>query len=307
MPVKHRPVSPSDLAARFSEGGEVTLIDVRPAPDYRVCHLPHAVGNCVYEIQFPERMASLAPDRAKAVCVYGFGTGARDARMAAEKLVRAGYAEVLELRDGLEGWKEAGYPVVESSEKGAPSAPVFEGRREVDLSESRLEWVGRNLLNRHRGTLGLKAGFLEFSGGKPVGGEFAFDMNAITCENLRDDPLHDVLVDHLRSHDFFDTEYFPEGKFRLHAVEPVAGATPGAPDLRIEGELSLKDRTGAVAFEAVSGVTAEGRFAAQAVLSFDRTRWNVFYGSGRFFRNLGMHLVNDFVEVHVRVVTLPAS
>jgi hypothetical protein len=30
---------------------------------------------------------------------------------------------------------------------------------------------------------------------------------------------------------------------------------------------------------------------------------NAIYGSGKFFRNLGMHLVNDMIEIRLRVVT----
>ena len=46
----------------------------------------------------------------------------------------------------------------------------------------------------------------------------------------------------------------------------------------------------------------DGRPAAQATFSFDRTLWNVLYGSGRWFHRLGGHLVNDLVEIQVRIV-----
>ena len=53
---------------------------------------------------------------------------------------------------------------------------------------------------------------------------------------------------------------------------------------------------------AVGGRTPEGRLAVQAVFAFDRTDFGSAYGSGRFFRNLGKHLVNDLVEIQVRLV-----
>jgi hypothetical protein len=39
------------------------------------------------------------------------------------------------------------------------------------------------------------------------------------------------------------------------------------------------------------------------VLSFDRTHWNVLYGSGRYFQGLGMHLVYDLVDLEIKIVT----
>ena len=42
--------------------------------------------------------------------------------------------------------------------------------------------------------------------------------------------------------------------------------------------------------------------AAQAVFAFDRTVWGSIYGSGKFFQRLGMHLVNDLIEVQVRLL-----
>ncbi len=177
------------------------------------------------------------PEDGRSFCVYGCGPDTHDARMAAEKLARAGYGDVLEFRDGL-----------------------------------------------------------------PVGGEFVFDMDKIACTNLAGDPLHDVLVDHLRSHDFFDTGIHPEARFVIGSARRIGDATAGLPNLRIEGELTLKGTTLPLGFDAVAGFTGDGLPAAQAVLAIDRTMWNVIYGSARFFRNLGMHLVNDLVEIHLRIV-----
>lgn len=298
-------VTTAGLKPLLNQRGEApAVVDVRLEADFKRRHLRGAKNNCVYEVGFVEHMAAIAPDKSRAVLVYGDGPHTHEARMAAEKLVRAGYAKVIQSRDGPAEFVEAGLPVEETAgEPEAEAPPRPDGRKKVDLAESRLQWTGRNLLNRHRGTLQMKSGHLDFEDGTLIGGEFAFDINAITCENLKGDPLHDILVDHLRSHDFFDTEIFPEARFRLVRVEQVAGATAGSPNLRIEGELTLKDRTGPVAFEAVAGLADKGKFAAQAVLSFDRTQWNVLYGSGKFFSNLGMHLVNDLIEIEVRMVT----
>lgn len=43
-----------------------------------------------------------------------------------------------------------------------------------------------------------------------------------------------------------------------------------------------------------------------AHFEFNRTRWGVIYGSSRFFRHLGMHLVFDLISLQLRIVTEPA-
>ena len=41
---------------------------------------------------------------------------------------------------------------------------------------------------------------------------------------------------------------------------------------------------------------------AEANFDIDRTRWNIVYGSGKFFEKLGMHLVNDLVSIQLKIV-----
>jgi hypothetical protein len=40
-------------------------------------------------------------------------------------------------------------------------------------------------------------------------------------------------------------------------------------------------------------------------VEFDRTLWGSEYGSGKLFARLGQHLVNDFVHLHLKIVTAP--
>ena len=296
-------IHPLDLAQRMSEPGAPLLLDVRLEEDYVAAHLPQARNNCVFEVSFLDRMAGLAPDKKAAICVYGAAEDSYEARMAAEKLSRMGYVEVLELRAGLEGWKLAGLPLegrgVAETDKPVPPDGWFE----IDPDESRAEWMGRNLLNKHDGRIAFKAGRLQFVQGELTGGEFVLDMNSITCRDLAGDPMHDVLIAHLRSDDFFDVERYPEARFVITSTERILNATPGAPNLIVRGDLTLKETTRPVEFLTTAGLTSEGKPAAQCVFAIDRTLWNVLYGSGKYFRRLGGHLVNDQIETQLRIVT----
>lgn len=296
-------IDSAKLAELLSSSRPPVLVDVRPDAIFAKEHLPGAKNNCVFEIAFLDRMADVAPDREIPVCVYGECTDSQESLMAAEKLCRMGYAEVFELRCGIEDWIAAGNPVERGATEDAERAPALEGCIPIDLEESRIRWIGRNLLNMHEGYLALKSGHLDFAGGALKGGEFIIDMHSIRSTDLEGDELHDVLIRHLMDHDFFEVGTYPEARFVISSATPLEDAQAGAPDLAIEGMLTLKDVTAPLAFKAAHGITADGKAAAQASFAIDRTKWNVKYGSGRLFRNLDGHLVNDLIELQLRIVT----
>jgi polyisoprenoid-binding protein YceI len=296
-------IDPPGLKRLLEGANPPVLVDVRLEEDWKIARLPGARNNCVFEVVFPTRMPAVAPDLAAPVVVYGADSGSFESRMAAEKLLRLGYSHILDFRDGLFGWKACGFPVESSTDETPQPLAVADGPHVVDLSESRIHWIGRNLLNRHEGHLALKSGSVKTLAGRLTGGHFVIDMRSITCLDLAGNSLHDVLIRHLLDHDFFDAERFPEATFTIKSAEEIANATPGSPNLSISGMLSLKDVSGPLEFTACSGVTADGKLAAQATLAFDRTRWKVLYGSGKWFRNPGGHLVNDLIELQLRIVT----
>lgn len=293
-------LSTAQLKQALGESNAPLLLDVRLEDDFNCCHLPGAKNNCVYEVVFMERMANLSPDKTASVCVYGAAGDSLESRFAVEKLLRAGYNKVLEFREGLHAWKTAGHSVEEGKPIASPAA-IADGVHNLDLEESRVEWIGRNLLNHHHGSISLKDGGLRFEKGNLVGGELVFDMNSITCQNLAGTPLHDVLVGHLKSDDFFDVELYPTARLEIVSAKVLSDKS-GSPNLAVRGELTLKNVTDTVEFTAAAGSTPEGKAAAQAAFAFDRTKWNVLYGSGRFFHRLAGHLVNDLIELQARIV-----
>ena len=53
------------------------------------------------------------------------------------------------------------------------------------------------------------------------------------------------------------------------------------------------------------GTTADGLLAADAHFDIDRTRWNVLYGSGKFYEKLGKHLVSDDISLALKLIASP--
>lgn len=290
-------ISPQDL----NEISDATVMDVRLSDDYEAAHVPGATSNCVFEVAFLDRLAEQVPEKSSPCAVYGADSDCLEAETAAAKMERAGYTDVRVLAGGIVGWKDAGLPVDGSGTEPSSPSPR-DGIYSIDLDQSRIEWTGRNLLNKHYGTIGIQSGELEVSEGRLTGGQFVIDMNSMRCHDL-DGELHDVLIAHLKSDDFFDTEIHPTAEVKILESERVETAQPGGQNLTIRGELTLKGKTAPIELAASAGITPEGKLAAQSTFLVDRTVWNVLYGSGKFFSRLGQHLVNDLIDLEVVVAT----
>jgi polyisoprenoid-binding protein YceI len=274
---------------------------VRLPEDYAAGHIPGAVNQCVFEMAFlPELQARGIPLNSM-MCAYGAAESSLESREAVKKLERAGYARVLDFRGGLEAWVAAGHPLEQQS---APPAPpqVADGVHALDLAESRVVWIGRNLINKHWGHVALSSGQVEFRDGMPLRGEATLDMRRITCSDLAGDALHDVLIHHLESDDFFDVARFPDARFSFDRAERCSD-NPGCRNLKLHGELMLRGVSIPLIIDAAAGVTTEGTAALQSTFTLDRTDWGVLYGSGRLFRSLAGHLVNDEIELQLRLLT----
>ncbi|MGA8660399.1 MAG: YceI family protein [Chthoniobacterales bacterium] len=295
-------IQTEDLRKKLKSANPPILIDVRLEDDFKTAHIPGAINSCVYEVAFGERLASIVPEQTWPVIAYGANSGSYEARIATEKLCRAGYANVYEYRDGFRAWQAAGAPISQGEPRPAETV-ILDGIHPIDVAESSVEWTGRNLLKKHHGQIGLKSGQLEFVQGQITGGRVVVDLNNIVCFDLQGTEWHDVLINHLQSDDFFDVERFPEALFVINTARTIDGASLGQPNVEIIGDLTLKSISAPLRFRAAAGVTPDGKAAAQAVLSFDRTHWNVLYGSGRFFQRLGMHLVNDLIDLEIKIVT----
>ena len=282
----------------------IQLLDVRLSDDFEAAHIAHAASNCVFEVAFLNRLAESAPDKSATTVVYGADAISQEAAMAAEKLRRAGYQRVEILEGGIAAARAAGVALV--SGKILPSLPAPpHGDFEIDLQESRLEWLGRNLLNKHWGTVALDSGTLTFDNGRLIGGTITIDLLTMKCTDLADSDVHDVLIDHLHSDDFLDTDNHPKAKLVLESAREIDGSTHGDLNVEIDARLTLKGQTHPVKIKAAAGTTEQGAPAAQAAFSLDRTRWGILYGSGKFFHRLAGHLVNDLVEFQARIVTIP--
>lgn len=105
------PVDQEELRRRL-DTGDVLLIDVRPAPEYRAGHLPGAISVPLPELR--DRLPDLPTDRE--IVAYCRGPYCFLSAEAVSEL-RAHGVRALRLADGFPEWKAAGRPV----EEGMPA------------------------------------------------------------------------------------------------------------------------------------------------------------------------------------------
>lgn len=290
----------SELRQSLSSARPPVLLHVLPADVFAARNIPGSLNACIYEMAFAGNAAALLPDRSVAVVVYGAGGDSHDARVASETLRGLGYTDVAIFPGGLEEWEHAGFPLDGHGRLPGAQGPQ-DGEYGVDCAKSVIRWTGRNLFNHHSGTVRLAGGALTVEGGKLTAAKLTVDMKSIACEDIADQSVNAMLLRHLANADFFDTENFPLAEFTADSCEALAGAEQGSPNFRLAGSISLRGVSRPLSFPIVAADAGDGQLAGQALIDLDRTEFGSIYGSGRFFRFLGQHVVNDIVHLHVKI------
>lgn len=173
---------------------------------------------------------------------------------------------------------------------------------EVNVSKSVIEWEGKKVTGAHNGTVSLKSGFVSLEKGALVGGEFLIDMTSIKNLDLTDAETNAKLVGHLKSDDFFSVSSHPTAKLVIKNVAPISNAKKGEANYTITADLTIKGITNQIKFPAIVTVTGKSAYA-WAKFTIDRSKWNVKYGSGSFFDNLGDKVIYDDMNFVVKLFT----
>ncbi len=165
----------------------------------------------------------------------------------------------------------------------------------VDTQSSYITWNGYKVTGKHFGKVKIKDGDLKFEDGKLTSGSFEIDMTSIKVEDLSGDGAK-KLEGHLKSEDFFGVEKYPTAKF---VITRAAEAKPG--EYRIKGDLTIKSTTKPITFDAYISEKG-GKQTATAKIKIDRSEYNVRYGSGSFFDNLGNNTIYDEFDLEVNLI-----
>ena len=165
----------------------------------------------------------------------------------------------------------------------------------VDAGASKVKWMATKVGGKHHGVIKVSSGVIQFENGKFLGGEAAIDMSSIKVKDIKDEKGQRKLANHLKSADFFDVEKFPSAQIKITEVKPA-----GENLYDVTADITIKGITQPGKFQAKVEQTKKG-VKAEATLTVDHTLYDVRYGSGKFFENLGDHMIDDKFTLEVSV------
>ena len=192
----------------------------------------------------------------------------------------------------------------DSGKKSDNSNPILNqltpetGTYSLLIDDSELSWIGTELSTKtHTGTIDFTDGTIVVDSDNTISGNVKINMSTINVTDLQG-RSKEMLERHLRSSDFFEVESYSEAKFSFisKSFDKLSN------QISFVGDLTIKGITNPISFNATLLETSPF-LKAKAVLSFDRSKYNVRFRSGNFFENLGDKLILDDIDVNIRLVT----
>lgn len=177
------------------------------------------------------------------------------------------------------------------------AANPVDGVKEVDVAKSTITWEGKKVTGSHNGTIMLQGGSLTMADGMLTAGHFVIDMTSIKNSDMAGSDGAGKLEGHLKSPDFFGVEQHPTSTLQFTQV--VHRGTEGS--YKVIADLTIKGITKPVKFNAQFS-EEEGMKIATADIVVDRSDYDVRYGSGSFFDNLGDKTIYDEFTLVVKLV-----
>ena len=171
---------------------------------------------------------------------------------------------------------------------------------QVIKESSSVNWHAEKVTGEHEGTIAVTLGDIWMEEAKLVGGVIAIDMKSILCTDLEGESS-EKLVKHLKSSDFFASEEYPTSTITINSA-----IMQGVDRYKVEAVLTIKDLSKEIKFIAV--VKDDGNeLHVTADLTIDRTDFDVRYGSGSFFDDLGDKTIYDDFNLKVDLKALKAD
>ncbi len=178
----------------------------------------------------------------------------------------------------------------------AVSAVAQEKVITVNPNSSNIEWYGSKVTGEHNGDVKVRQGNVVLDDkGNLKSAYVQVDMNTITNDDL-DGDSNGKLVGHLKSDDFFSVEKHPYAEINLTNFKP--GEESGT--YIASGNLTIKGTTQPVSFPFTYDNNG-GEFTATGDLTFDRSKYDVRYGSPSFFNDIGDKAIHDDVELNFTI------
>ncbi len=168
----------------------------------------------------------------------------------------------------------------------------------VDVAASTLNWMGdKKVGDKHVGSIKLKDGSFTIADGQVASGKATIDMSSITNSDITDPKYNAKLIGHLSNDDFFDIAKFPTASIEIM----------GANGSDFDGKLTIKGIEKPIKIPATVAKDGNNYVVTIKPFTFNRTDWNIKYGSGNFFKLAKDRIINDAIELSGKLVLTPKS
>ena len=171
----------------------------------------------------------------------------------------------------------------------------------VDTKRSSVEWFAEKVSGKHNGVIQISNGAITNDHGN-LSGMFETDMTSIATKDLTGEYAA-KLDGHLKSEDFFNSAKFPSSKFISTSITPVKDAKEGGFTHTVKGNLTIKDKTNEIIFDAVIKTEGSG-IACVGAAMVDRSKFDIKYGSKTFFPEIGDKMINDEFQIRFNILAV---
>jgi len=168
---------------------------------------------------------------------------------------------------------------------------------DVNTEASSVKWIGSKITESHNGDIKIKSGKLILDHGRLAGGEFVIDMTTINTIDMSE-KYNEKLNSHLINEDFFNVDKYPTSQIIINNVEQFERTK-----YNITADLTIKGITNKISF--IADVNIQGNsYLATANLKIDRTKWDIKYKSGNYFKDLGNKAILDEIEFDIFLLSV---
>jgi rhodanese-related sulfurtransferase len=115
-------ISAREVRKLREAGEEFTMINTLDSKYFAETRIPDALNIPQSDPDFIAKVAKSVPDKDAPVVVYCANINCDSSTRGAEKLIKAGYKQVMDMADGYQGWEQA-FQEKEGGRKGKEDAP----------------------------------------------------------------------------------------------------------------------------------------------------------------------------------------
>lgn len=158
--------------------------------------------------------------------------------------------------------------------KKAATVSAVEAIYTLDKDATTIKWTGKKVGGAHNGKIKASEGTMTMNGENITSAKVVIDMNSISCDDITDAGKNAYLISHLKNEDFFNTAANPTSSLDITKTTKL-----GKNKYRVSGTLTIKGISQPTSFDVVT-TNLNGKLTGKGKISFDRTKYDIKYGSG---------------------------